>query len=573
MRRSRGSRAGVNPRPSRGRRAAWLALLGIALLFTAPAGATTVVRMRARDLVASSVAAVRARVTRVESAAHPVSGALHTYVWLEPSDTLFGSLPPGPLVLRELGGRIAGRGQQIFGSPVYQVGESVLVFLSYNADGSLRTTALGLGKFAIEDEATGSRAVRRLGPNVSVLDPHSGKRRDSGDESVALSTLLARVRSALRDGEGKSHVPLLPQPPELAQLRLPPRPSFVLLNPASRWFQPDAGESIGYAFDTTGDAALGLEISRAAVNAGMAAWSALPNTNIEMFDSGDDGPAPFAGCPDDNRIVFNDPFGELDNPSNCRGVLAIGGFCNSEETRTINGMQFKRITSGKITFNNGWGGCAIWTPCNFAEIATHELGHTLGFGHSDISTATMAELAHFDGRCSSLTADEQDAVDFVYPILPTPTPTPSWTPTPIPSETGTITSTPTRSLTPSRTGTPTRTGTATRTPSRSVTRTRTATGTRTLTPTNTRVPTRTTTPSPTATPPPTRTASLTATPSRTATASATATRTATATRSASATPTLTATPTATATPRPRPGDWLDALIRALQGLLTFGRSN
>lgn len=530
----------------------------LALCGARPAArATTVVPMRTRDLVASSIGAVRGRVTRIEAAADPERGAIHTYIWIEPSERIFGALPAGTLVLRELGGRVRGRAQWIFGSPEYRVGESVLVFLSRNADGSLHTTAMSLGKYEIKVETGILRAVRRFGARVAVLDPRTGAvEPDPADEVVELPALLERVRKSA--AVAKPRRPPLSEPPELHRVALESRPSFVLLNPNSRWFEPDIGIPIGYAIDTTGDAKLGLAISRAAVVAGMGAWNALEDAPIELFDSGDDSPAPFAGCPDSNRIVFNDPFGELDDPSSCRGVLAIGGFCNSEETRTVGGTVFHRIIAGKVTFNNGWGNCAIWTPCNFAEIATHELGHTIGLGHSDVMSATMAKDAHFDGRCSSLTDDERAAIAFVYPIVPTPTPTPTWTPTPIPTSTGT------RTETPTRTGTATRTGTVTRTPRRTSTRTRTATSPRTSTPTRTLVPSRTATASITHTASQTRTPSATRTQTSSPSPPASPSRTATSTLTATRIPTPSATPTLT--PRPRPGEWLDALLKAVERL-------
>ena len=83
-------------------------------------------------------------------------------------------------------------------------------------------------------------------------------------------------------------------------------------------------------------------------------------------------------------------------------MLAIGGFCASSETRTVNGTSFRRIRVGKVTFNNGWSSCAGWNRCNLSEVATHEIGHTLGFGHATDFDATMYASAHFDGRCASL---------------------------------------------------------------------------------------------------------------------------------------------------------------------------
>ncbi|MFI5395628.1 MAG: matrixin family metalloprotease [Candidatus Binatia bacterium] len=470
---------------------------GLIGLLPAVARSTTFVLMDEHDLLRSSAAVVVGTVTGIESGTAGPDGAIYTYVHVQPERVIKGPTGLQPLVLREPGGLIGERSQVIFGSPEFRMGERTLLFLSRNPDGTLQTNSLAMGKYALRVDAAGhTAAVRDFGSGASMFVPSTGKLVEASRQTQRFLPLLKRLRQIAQaerhTGSPVERLTLVPE--ELASTPTRFQEAFTYLsNPPARWFQPDSGQPVTYLIDSTGDQTLGFASTRAAVDGALAAWSTVPTSSLILQDGGTTSPGPFSPC-DINRLTFNDPYGEITDPSNCSGILAIGGYCSGGGSTVVNGTTFSQIVVGKVTFNNGWGGCAFWNQCNVAEVMTHELGHTIGLGHTSVSNATMYAYAHFDGRCASLAADDMAGVSAIYPQIGTPGPTRT--------ATQTLTRTPTRTWTSTPTWTPTLVPTSSPIPTLTPTSVATRTSTLTPPPTSTGVratPTSTQPPAPTAT--------------------------------------------------------------------------
>lgn len=414
------------------------------------ADATTFIAMDARDLATRAGAAVIATVTSVRAEADG-NGAIVTTVMLEPEEVVLGAVPAGSITLREPGGQLGARREHIFGSAQYEVGEHVLAFLSRTGDGGWRTTAMAMGKYRIEADGSGEPIVRRsFGEHVAVFDPATGRLdRGSKVEIESLSAVTRRIGIATPVAIDRLALPSFDRAHGV-QRRLPVSQHFTYLGEPSRWFEPDDGLPIAFAIDATGDAGIGRAASQAAAVDALAAWSQVDGAGLLLTDGVLQEPLPFAGCDGDTRVVFNDPFDEIDAPVDCRGVLGIGGWCRSDESRSVHGTTFTRIRLGKVTIADGWQGCAVWTACNLAEVLTHELGHAIGLGHSEDRDATMWAAPRFDGRCANLGDDDIAGLRFIYPLVATPTATPTFTAVP------SATATPTRVRTSTPPAKPTR---------------------------------------------------------------------------------------------------------------------
>jgi hypothetical protein len=396
--------------------------VGLAALIIAIAGApsveATVVGVLPEGLLTEQARLiVIGEVIDISSHWDPGQGQILTDITVRLDEVLKGAIPTPELTIRQLGGKVGDVESRVEGSPEFRLGERVLLFLTTRGDGTLRTAHLYLGKFSIlTDLHTGERFARRQTPaGVVVTTPRGSGARPTTDELHRLRDIRDRIRGAVRGRLGLrgATAPLFTPPAPVGTTEA--QESFTFLGTPSRWFEPDTGAPVTMLLNAEGEPrAPGRGFDQ--VGAAYAAWSSVSGSSFRYHDG---GTTTTVGHRRDgvSTVSFGDPLGQMDDPVNCGGVLAMGGyFSTSAQRRMVNGQTFNRIVEGDVVVNRGWDGCGFYERfANLAEVVTHELGHVLGLGHSSDSDATMAPRAHFDGRGASLRADDSAGLRFVYP--------------------------------------------------------------------------------------------------------------------------------------------------------------
>lgn len=171
------------------------AVLAMTLLVIAPAFGTSVLRFTLEELTDRAEVIVHGTCTGLH--ARETADGVVTDVTLSVATALKGA-PGGTFQFTAYGGQTESRGTFVAGSPTFEEGEELVVFLDRQNDRGFRL-AIGMaqGKYTVREEDGRKLASRNLA-GLRFVDPKTNEVSEAADEpepSVALDELLKTIKA------------------------------------------------------------------------------------------------------------------------------------------------------------------------------------------------------------------------------------------------------------------------------------------------------------------------------------------------------------------------------------------
>jgi hypothetical protein len=352
-----------------------------------------------------SAAIVTGRVAAVATATD-AQGGIYTYVTIDVSEVLKGSIAGAQIVLKQAGGIVGDLGLSVSGQATFSAGEEVLVFAEVRPrDSTLYTTALWQGKWTLEfDAATGARVAVQRDDSIRAGSTEMA-RLDFGAMRESIARRAAQDQRAFEFDAVPAETPGHSNSP------------FTLFSSPAKWrtlpvrLDVQAGGQPGLPGGGLNQLANVIEQWNGPSN-----FKWAPGSLAGTVRCGNTPPATTAT--NFLMIEANDPCAEI---SNTGGTLAVAfSWFTTAVEETFNGVGFRRMIQVTVITNDSASAQQFVTNSNcYNQVMLHEVGHALGLGHSAVATAVMAPTVAFN-QCSAaprpLQPDDIAGVQFIYGV-------------------------------------------------------------------------------------------------------------------------------------------------------------
>lgn len=392
----------------------------LVFVFAQPTEATTAIMLSDGELAVHSRLIVSGRVISVISHSDSSGQMVWTYVEVRTDHVLKGALHERTIVLKQLGGAAGESGVRVVGQAGFTPGERVLLYLNTGADGSLHVAHGFMGKFSVVEDAAGAEFVERSidAREIEFLartSPGEVTNRAPYDAYVGgIQRTLRREAARVAEVDAsRSGEPLVTVPREFSRKRQTGgfTAEFAFLGGPVRWMEADSGQPVRYFVNP--NASPVAEGASAEIARAMVAWTNQSGAAIQLQIAGQTGSCGIV-FDNINTISFGDCLNQLDPPVGCSGIVALTAISWIRETRVIGGTTFNRLLEADTVFNDGID-CFLANSANLAEVACHELGHSIGLDHSTDPAALMWATAHGGGRDATLGTDDRAGILAIYP--------------------------------------------------------------------------------------------------------------------------------------------------------------
>jgi hypothetical protein len=433
-------------------------LFASSLLVAASLGAATFVVPDDRNLVhqAQAIVVVSSLGSHTQLDA---DGAIETVTSMSVEEVIKGSVSSDSFDVHEPGGVYEKRATIIPGVPRFLDGERYILFLT-RGDDHWRVLNLALGKFGFATDERGRKLAVRDEGDIVGWDPngkaHVEKRRSAEE-------FLRFLRTEARGGIGVQDY-FVSVEPLLSSPATTPVKSAEVAAPEKVTLKPVAlatFSATSYTFIITGVlggrwnvfpnpvtfVSVGSEPGApsngvTAIQAAFASWNGDPASNVNyVYGGAGSAQGGVRGSDGVNAIAFERDLTSFGAPrfqctsNSYSGTLGLGGITKASGTHTgPNGETFSTALEGDVEMNQGIANCALlFNSGDFNSAVTHEVGHTLGFRHSDqtraddpnipcstdptLECSTNAIMKSFisQGLNAALQPYDQHAVQAVYP--------------------------------------------------------------------------------------------------------------------------------------------------------------